>query len=222
MKIRWFVCILTLSLAGASLAPGQFQIAVGPAVGGNYNEHTGTELPGKATGVGVIIGGQANLSFTGSIGLLATISFDNRIGKITYSGTDGVIDYSSDASVTVAYLSIEPLFRYTLPNRPFYFVTGPSIGFPVQGKSETTTQILTPGYSFSNGYAVQTVNTGIEDMKVRFEWKIGGGYVFQIDKKTAVSMHLVYSRGFTDIVDKLDWRVNSISFLGSFQFTLGK
>jgi hypothetical protein len=222
MTSRRFFCLLLFVFAGASSSLAQFQLAVGPAMGMNYNEHSGVDLPAKATGVGVILGGQADISFTKTLGLLTTIAFDNRIGKYDATGTSSGIEYSTNASVTVAYLTIEPLFKYTLPNRPFYLVTGPAVGFPVQGKSESTTQILTSGYSFPNGYTYQTLNTKVENMKTRFEWKIGGGYFMRIDKKTALSMHLVYARGFSDVVENLDWRVNSISFLASFEFALGQ
>ena len=222
MKNRFLVSVLAICLAGVSVSLAQFQMAVGPAVGMNYNQHSGADIPPHATGFGLILGGQADLSFTKSVGLLATISFDNRIGKYTSTGTTGGIDYSTDASVTIAYLSVEPLLKYTLPGRPFYVVTGPCIGFPVQGKSETFMEILTDGYSFPNGYATQQVNTQVQNMKMRYEWKIGGGYALRIDKKTALSMHVVYARGFSDVVDKLDWRVNSISFLSCFEFTLGQ
>jgi hypothetical protein len=222
LMIRWLLCILTIIALGFTIANAQAVLSVGPALGMNYNDHSGSDIPSKTTGFGLVLGGQADLAFSKSIGLLATIAFDNRIGKYSETGMSGGIEYSTDASVTIAYLSIEPLFKYTLPNRPFYLVTGPVLSFPVQGKAETSTQILTSGYSFPNGYSFQTLNTKVENMKTRFEWKIGGGYTMRIDKKTALLMHLVYARGFSDVVDGMDWKVNSISFLASFEFALGQ
>jgi hypothetical protein len=124
-----------------------------------------------------------------------------------------------DVDVTVAYLSIEPLFKYVIPDRPWYIVTGPCLGFPVQGKSQTV--LTTPGFAI-NGYESSTINTTIENLKPRFEWKAGAGYFFQVDKKTAVTMRLTYARGFTDVQKDVDWRVNSITFLASIDFTLGR
>ncbi|HTY36865.1 MAG TPA: outer membrane beta-barrel protein [Bacteroidota bacterium] len=204
------------------VSPAQTEISFGPAVGMSFNQHKGSNIPSNANAVGLIIGGQFDIAFSKSVGLLATIAYDNKVGKYTDAGTIGGIDYSTNASITIAYCTVEPLFQYTLPNRPVYFVTGPSLGIPVQGKTQTTSEILTPGYSFPNGYALQTLNTTVDNMKARFEWKIGAGYCWHVDKKTFLNVHAIYSRVFTDVVDKSDWRVNAITLVGSFEFTLGR
>jgi hypothetical protein len=217
MKISRLLFILCIGVTLGSTACAQPQTALGIAVGMNYNMHTGADLPAKTTGVGVIIGGQADIMFSKSAGLLTTVSFDNRIGKYSVSGTEAGLDYTEDVDVTVAYLSIEPLFKYVIPDRPWYLVTGPCLGIPVQGKSQTV--LTTPGFAI-DGYESTTINLTIENLKPRFEWKIGGGYFFQVDKKTAVTFRLTYARGFTDVQKSVDWRVNSITFLGSIDFTL--
>ncbi len=215
-RLLFVVCVCG---ALSSLAQAQSQTALGIAVGVNYNVHTGSDLPAKATGAGLIIGGQADIAFSRSAGLLTTVAFDNRIGKYSQSGTDAGHEFTMDVSVTVAYLSIEPLFKYVIPDRPWYLVTGPCLGIPVQGKSQTI--LTTPGFAI-DGYESSTINTTIENLKSRIEWKIGAGYFFQVDKKTAITMRLTYARGFTDVQKGLDWRVNSITFLGSIDFTLGR
>jgi hypothetical protein len=207
---------------GIATAIAQVEVSVGPAVGMNYNMHTGNDVALSTRGYGLVFGGRADLAFSKTLGLLTTIAYDNRIGKFSDSGTDGVIEFSRDASLTVAYVSIEPLFKYTIPDRPVYFVTGPCLGIPVQGKNETTMTILTPGYSFPNGYATQTQNTTIENINTRFEWKIGAGFTYTVDKKTILNFHLVYARGFTDVVKNFNWQVNSLTLLSSFEFTLGR
>jgi hypothetical protein len=88
----------------------------------------------------------------------------------------------------------------------------------VQGKSQRV--ITTPGFAI-DGFESSTVNTTIENLKLRFEWKIGAGYFVPIDKKTVIAFRLTYAHGFTDVQKGTDWRVNSISFLGSLDFTLG-
>jgi len=181
--------------------------------------HSGFDIPPNATGVGIVIGGQADIPFSRSAALLTTISFDNRIGKYSKSGNDSGHDYTMDVDVTVAYLSIEPLFKYIIPDRPWYLVTGPSLSFPVQGKSETV--LTTPGFAI-DGYESSTIRTTIENLNPRFEWKAGAGYFFPIDKKTVIMMRLTYAHGFTDVQKSVDWRVNSITFLASIDFTLGR
>jgi hypothetical protein len=219
MKISRLLFILCVGVALGSIARAQPQTALGIAVGMNYNTHTGADLPTKATGVGLIIGGQADIMFSKSAGLLTTVAFDNRLGNYSTSGTVSGHGYTEDVDVTVAYLSIEPLFKYVIPDRPWYLVTGPCLSFPVQGKSQTV--LTTPGFAI-DGYESSTIRMTIENLKPRFEWKAGAGYFFPIDKKTVVAFRLTYGRGFTDVQKGMDWRVNSITFLASIDFTLGR
>jgi len=222
MMQRWWFLVVCGALTCVSIAAAQVELSVGPAVGMNYNIHTGRDVATSTRGFGLVFGGRADLSLSQTLGFLTTVSFDNRIGKFSDTGSDGGIDFSRDVSLTVAYLSIEPLFKYTIPDRPVYFVTGPGIGFPVQGKSETTTTIVTPGYSFPSGYATQSANTAVENIYTRFEWKVGAGFTYKIDKKTIWNFHLLYSRGFTNVAKGLDWQLNSVTLVSSFEFTLGR
>jgi len=162
------------------------------------------------------------LSFTRSLGVVTTISYDNRIGYYSNSGSDSGIDFTEDVFLAASYISIEPLFKYVFPNRLFYVVSGPCLGIAVQGKSETTTNIVTPGYSFPNGFATQTVNGTVENMNSRFEWKVGAGYAYQIDKTTRLNLQLTYGHGLTNVAKDLDWKVRSLTLLGSFEFALGR
>jgi hypothetical protein len=219
MKFMRVLFALSVGVILSSTASAQSQTAVGVAVGMNYNMHSGADLPTNAKGVGVVIGGQADVSLGKWSGILTTVAFDNRIGKYSASGIFSGYNYTEDVDVTVAYLLIEPLFKYVIPDRPWFIVTGPSLGIPVQGKSQTV--VTTPGYAV-NGYESSTIKATIENLKVRFEWKAGGGYFIPVDKKTVVAFRLTYSHGFTDVQKGMDWRVNSISFLASINFTLGR
>ena len=219
MKCLWILFAFSLGMILASTAQAQLQTAVGVAVGMNYNMHSGADLPTNAKGVGVVIGGQADVSLGKWTGVLTTVGFDNRIGKYSASGTLSGYAYTEDVDVTVAYLSIEPLFKYVIPDRPWFIVTGPFLGIPVQGKSQTV--VTTPGFAI-DGYESSTIKTTIENMKMRFEWKAGAGYFIPIDKKTVIAFRLTYAHGFTDVQKGMDWRVNSITFLGSINFALGR
>jgi len=213
--------IIGACLVFASMAQAQFEMSVGVAVGTNYSNHSGSDLPKTATGLGLIIGGQAEMSFTRSLGIVTTISYDNRIGYYSDNGSDLGIDFTEDVFLAASYISIEPLFKYVLPNRLFYVVSGPCLGIAFQGKSETTTNIVTPGYSFPNGYATQTVKGTLENMNSRLEWKVGAGYAYQIDKTTCLNLQLTYGHGLSNVAKNLDWKVSSLTVLGSFEFKLG-
>ena len=214
--------IIGACLAFASMAQAQVEMSAGVAVGANYSIHSGSDLPKSATGLGLIIGGQTEVSFTKSLGIVTTISYDNRIGYYSNTGSDLGIDYSEDVLLAASYISIEPLFKYVFPNRLFYVVSGPCLGIAFQGKSETTTNIVTPGYSFPNGYATQTVKGTLENMNSRFEWKVGAGYGYQIDKTTRLNLQLTYGHGLTKVAKDLDWKVSSLTLLGSFAFVMGR
>jgi len=216
------VIIICAWLAFAPKAQAQIEMSVGVAVGTNYSSHSGSDLPKTATGLGLIIGGQAEMSFTRSLGIVTTISYDNRIGYYSDNGSDQGIDFTEDVLLSASYISIEPLFKYVFPSRLFYVVSGPCLGIAVQGRSETTTNIVTPGYSFPTGYATQTVKGTLENMNSRFEWKVGAGYGYQIDKTTRLNFQLTYGHGLTKVAKDLDWKVSSLTLLGSFEFALGR
>jgi hypothetical protein len=222
MRNTSLALIIGACLTFASMAQAQFEMSMGVAVGTNYSIHSGSDLPKTATGLGLIIGAQTEMSFTRSLGLVTTISYDNRIGYYSDSGTDLGIDFTEDVMLAASYISIEPLFKFNFPNRIFYIVSGPCFGIAVRGRSETTTNIVTPGYSFPNGYATRTVTGTLENMNSWFEWKVGAGYGYQIDKTTRLNLQLTYGHGLTNVAKDLDWKVRSFTFLGSFEFALGR
>lgn len=207
----------------ASTVQAQYKLAVGLVFGANVNVHTGAALQKTATGVGFVTGGQAELSFTKSLGALATVNFyDNRIGSYTHTFTDLGVDYSADESETVVYLDIEPLLKFTLPDVPFYVVAGPSVGFSIQGKSEATTTIMTPGYSFPDGTDNLVAKTDLQNVNTRYEVKVGCGYTYVIDKKTHVNIQFIYSDGLNKVTRDLDWKIMSFGLTAAFEFDLGQ
>jgi len=209
----------TIVLLAAGTTHAQTKMALGLALGGSYNTHTGSVLEKTASGVGLVGGGQIDLSFTKSLGLLTTIYvYDNRLGKSTYALTEGGIDYSLDASVTVAYAGVEPLLKFTFPDIRFYIVAGPNIGFKVEGQSVVNATITTPGYSFSNGYASQTTKSDLADVNTRFELSLGGGYVFAIDKQSRLTTQVSVAYGLNTIQKSVDWHISSIKLIAGLEF----
>ena len=215
------VLIIAILLVFAGALPAQTKVALGLVVGGNYNVHTGSDLQKTGTGVGFVGGGQIDISFSKSIGLLTTIyAYDNRIGKYTYPVSSGGVDYSVDVSVTVAYAGVEPLLKFTMPDDRFFFVAGPSIGFKVAGQSEVTATVTTPGYSYSNGFASQTTTNDLQDINTRFELNAGAGYAFKIDPQSRLTSRLMIAYGLTNVEKNVDWRINSIRLVAALEFDL--
>ena len=217
MKNYTLLATFTLSLMIVPSLRAQVEMSAGPVVGLNINLHTGTELPKNVTGYGVIAGLQGDIEFTQTLGARLSVSYDNRIGTYSEAGTDAAtsLDYTLDRVVTVAYVNIEPLFKYTIPNRPVFLVAGASIGINAGSKAEATTTITTPGYTFSNGYSTQTTSGDIQNMNLRFELKAGIGYFIRFNKMTRVSFQATYGYGLTNVIKDSDWKIRTFSLRGS-------
>lgn len=82
----------------------QFQLGLKPVVGLNFNLHTGSDFPESDNGFGLVIGEQADMSFSKSIGLIAGLAFyDNRSGSYSSTASQNGIAYTSDISASLAY-----------------------------------------------------------------------------------------------------------------------
>jgi hypothetical protein len=201
----------------------QGRLTMGPVIGINYNIHTGSGLEKVGRGYGILIGGQADMSFTKYLGVLASIYFyDNRSGDYSATGTDAGIDFSRDVSVRIAYLEFEPLIKLTVPAFPIYLIAGGSVGFKIEGNTEATTNILTPGFSFPSGFASQTDNAAIDNVNTRFEFKVGVGYTYRLFQNTWLTSQLTFASGLSDVVKNVDWKLRSFGLATSLEFDVGK
>jgi hypothetical protein len=224
MKKYTLLTAFVLGFLGISPLHAQVELSAGPVVGLNINEHTGSDLPNKVMGYGVIAGLEGDVEFTKTIGIRFSVSYDNRIGTYAEAGTDPstLNDFTVDRVVTVAYVNIEPLFKYTIPDRPFFLVAGASVGINAGSNAEATTTITTPGQTFSNGYATVTNTADIQNMNVRFELKAGIGYFIRFDKMTRVSFQATYGYGLTKVVSDLDWKVRTLSLRASLDLGIAR
>ena len=217
---KMLVLSFVLVLVGASTAHAQTKMALGFALGGNYNIHTGSNLAKTATGVGFVGGVQIDVSFTKSLALLTTVyAYDNRIGSYTHDVTIDGIAFSDDNSVTIAYAGIEPLLKFAMPDDRFYVVAGPSIAFKVQARGENTQTTTTPATGFPYGYSYQATYEP-PDINTRFELNVGGGYVFRIDGQSRLTTQLTFAYGLNNIEKNVDWRINSIRLIAGLEFDI--
>ncbi len=219
---KMLVLSFVLVLVGASTAHAQTKMALGLALGGGYNIHSGSNLAKPATGVGFAGGVQIDVSFTKSLALLTTVyAYDNRMGSYTHDVTIDGIDFSDDNSVTIAYAGIEPLLKFTMPDDRFYVVAGPSIGFKVEAKGEDTQTTTTPAAGFPYGYSYQTTYEP-PDINTRFELNVGGGYVFRIDGQSRLTTQLTFAYGLNNIEKNVDWRINSVRLIAGLEFDIAQ
>lgn len=210
-----FIFLTTLPLSA------QFKLGLEPALGLNYNIHTGSDLKETGSGIGIVFGGYAHMSFSKSIGMIAGLAFyDNRSGSYSETGSEGGINYTNDVSVSLAYFQIESLFKYSLPTSDVYVVMGPVLGFNVESESEVTTKITTPGYVFPGGSNSQKNKASIKDTQVRFELKFGAGYEIPLTETIDIVPQLTFGYGLTNVVKDVKWKILSFQALVGVKFNL--
>jgi hypothetical protein len=189
----------------------QFRLSLSPALGLNFNLHTGSDLPESGNGFGMMIGGYADMNFTENIGLIAGLAFyDNRSGSYSQTGTEQGVSYTADYSASLAYFQIESLFKLGVKRSNFFFVMGPVLGFNISSEGETTIKITTPGYTFQDGSTSQKTKASIKDTQVRFELKAGAGYDIPVADGIAIAPQLTFGYGLTNVVSDVKWSVLTI------------
>ena len=190
----------------------QFKLGLEPALGFNFNLHSGSDLPESGSGVGIVFGGYAHMMFSKNIGMIAGLTFyDNRSGS--YSSTQAYqgVNVTSDVSASLAYFQIESLFKYAMPSG-FYFVAGPVLGFNVESEGEVKQSA--PGYQSS------TSKSTIKETLVRFELKAGAGYEIPISKSIAIVPQVTFGYGLTNVVKDVKWKIMTFQALCGVKFDL--
>ncbi len=191
----------------------QFRLSLSPALGLNFNLHTGSDLPASGNGFGMMIGGYADMNFTENIGLIAGLAFyDNRSGSYSETGTftGTAYTYSEDVSASLAYFQIETLFKLGVKRSNFFFVMGPVLGFNISGEYESTLKITTPGVTYQDGTTSQKSKGTIKDTQVRFELKAGAGYDIPVAEGIAIAPQLTFGYGLTNVVSDVKWSILTI------------
>src|ERR1035437_1286233 len=196
MKAR-LLNIVILVLLSSALSFPQFRLYLGPQIGLNFNLHTGSDLPTSGNGFGMLGGGQVDMEFSHSIGLIANVGFyDNRYGSTSNTGSTVVngqtISYTTDNNASLAYFTIEPLLKINVSGSDFFFFVGPSIGFTVESSGESVTTINTPGFVFNDNTTKQTVKASIQNTLARFELKLGAGYNIPIGDMIAIAPQISF------------------------------
>jgi Outer membrane protein beta-barrel domain len=195
----------------SSSAYAQFRLSLSPALGLNFNLHTGSDLPESGNGFGMMIGGYADMNFTENIGLIAGLAFyDNRSGSYSQTGTEQGVSYTADYSASLAYFQIESLFKLGVKRSNFFFVMGPVLGFNISSEGEQTIKITTPGYTFQDGSTSQKTKATIKDTQVRFELKAGAGYDIPVADGIAIAPQLTFGYGLTNVVSDVKWSILTI------------
>ncbi len=166
MKKNLSITAVIILFLLAGISHGQ-SIKIGPRITGNLNIYNQDGLTGTYSGIGVGIGGAVDISFSRTIGILVNLTvFDMK----NFSNSETVGTTTVERSLSLAYLTIDPLFKAEFSG--FYLVGGPSLAIKLSSSGEVS-QIAagqTP--------VIQPLN--LETNSVKFDIAVGTGYNFKI------------------------------------------
>jgi hypothetical protein len=222
LSIALFVMLYT------NPAFSQFRLKIGPSIGANFNIHTGSDLPQSGNGFGIVIGGQADMSFTPTVGLIANMQlYDNRSGSFTQTSSNQYQDQagnpvtssvSTDNSASIAYFALEALFKLSLKNNNLFFFAGPSLGFNIEGSyNQTQTETFPSPYQSNN--TSNSSSGSFQNMNTRFELKFGGGYDIP-EGSMFITPQLSFGYGLTEVQQNFNWRILTIQALVTVKFDM--
>jgi hypothetical protein len=185
------VCTILISIVSTTESLAQFKMKVGPVVGMNFNIASGDLFTDTYTGLGILLGGQLDMSFTPMIGLITNVYFyDNKSHSYDYTNNQE----DDDVTFRVSYFQIQPLFKLAIPKSGFYFFAGPGVGFSIQSKLKITQTV-------GNNNPVVT-NYTLKNLGTRFELKAGSGFDINISKMVAITPEFSFAYGLTDVFSK--------------------
>ncbi|MBK8944751.1 MAG: hypothetical protein IPM32_05690 [Ignavibacteriae bacterium] len=160
-KILSFLFVIILT--NISFAQG---IKIGPRLTGNMNIYNQDGLTGTWSGIGIGIGGAIDISFSRTIGILLNLTvFDMK----NFSNSQTVGTTTQETSLSLSYLSIDPLFKAEFSG--FYLVGGPSLAIKLSSSGESNTIVT--------GQAPNVQPINIETKSVKFDIAVGTGYNFK-------------------------------------------
>jgi len=210
---KTFIVSFVLLLALTISSNAQFRLGITPVTGLNLNIHHGSDLQESGNGFGLLIGAQADMSFTKSLGLVAGMVFyDNRSGSYSESGNESGVQYNADADVSLSYFQLEALFKYKLPSN-VYFVFGPMLGFNEQ--SEVEVEINYPQYNYK-----QKEKQTLKNTQTRFELKMGGGYEIPVANNLDIIPQLTFGYGLSNVIEDVKWQIITFQAQVGVRFTV--
>lgn len=203
-KMTLYAFALVISVVVLTAPAGaQFSMKVGPITGMNFNIGTGSDVPETMTGIGLVFGGEADMSFSPTVGMITRLIFyDNMSGSYSEMINDGLPNHTRDLSASVAYFTIDALFKLQLKNSNFYFFAGPSFGINVEGSYEVTEK--------ATGYQDYKAKGSMQDMSARFAIKAGAGYDISIARNLELTPNASFAFGLTKVQSNVSSRIMNI------------
>jgi hypothetical protein len=201
-KLLFLTILLVAGFSCVSFA--QFRMSIGPHFGMNYNFYHGTAIDNSNmsyNGIGMSAGGQMDMSFTPVLGMLVTATIYDLMsakGSITQQNVKQV------NSISLAYLTINPAMKFSIPRTGLAFFAGPGIGFKLTGKGET--------YQIANGQRQQLApKSDIMNTRLRITGQIGTSDDFDL-KSLCLTPYFLFDYGFTNVDESDSWKASGIKF----------
>lgn len=218
-KITLIIILISAVLNIANITYGQFRLKMGPAGGVNFNIVTGPDVKTTPTGFGILAGGQFDMNFSSSIGLITNIFYDDKTASSSEDGrTNDGTPYTLDRTLKLAYVTIEPLFKLSVPGSGYYFVVGPSVGFNVKNTAEQTVKSQNNDVTFENGE--RSVSEPFPDVTTRFEAKLGFGVDIDLGSGVYLTPQLFSGYPITSVQKDQSERIISIQGIVGVKFSL--
>jgi hypothetical protein len=202
------ICVLAGLSAGMK---AQVQVSVGPGAGFSYAMHEageGGELPGH---LGLLATSQVDMQFSRTLSLLVWLDFYNDMS--TGRQTEDVYEFVYDYRYKVNYLHLSPTLKFCIPGSPFYLFGGPGVGFKTQAKLKITAYdavTIVTDYSGNGDDEGISTETDLQDMKTRFDFRLGAGYDIFLSNRLTLSPFVTFNTGLTEVAVDSDWKSNAL------------
>ncbi len=147
----------------------QTTVKIGPRVTGNFNIYNQKGITGSWNGIGVGIGGNVDVTFGKTIGLLVNLTF---FDMKNYSNSITQTNQTVEKNRTLSYLTLDPMFKAEFSG--FYMVAGPSIGIKLAASGENVTT--------NTGQIPVTDPVNFDAKTLKFDIAVGTGYNFKLSQ----------------------------------------
>jgi hypothetical protein len=217
--MKKYLLILVVLLVVTMPVQAQFEFKLGPVTGLNFNIASGSDVTQTTNGFGFLIGAKMDMNFSSHIGLLTNVVFyDGRGLNSSTEGTANGINYTVESDYSIAYFTIEPLFKVRIPRTMFYFFAGPSVGFNIASTYEFSLTSDNDQLTFNDGS--KSSKGTMKNMKTRLEIKGGSGMDIPIGDGIDISPEVSFGYGLTKISKEGNSRILTIQTMCSVKFTL--
>lgn len=133
-KMKNIVTILAIAIViGIAGSANAQRVLMGPRLSGNFNIYNQKGLTGTWNGLGVGVGGQIDVLFNKTVGILGNLTvFDMK----NFSNTQTTNNVTTDQAYSLSYATIDVMFQANFSN--YYFAAGPTLGVKLNSSGEIT------------------------------------------------------------------------------------